>query len=122
MATVYVNGKPTDTGDEKLNSIQGASKAGVFVPYYCWPPALTVVASCRMCLIEIGEKKPDGTVVMQKTMTGENKVVPAAQTPARDGTVIVSNTKTAKVAQAGSLEALLLNHPLDCPVCDKAGE
>src|SRR5205809_125348 len=59
---------------------------------------------------------------MQKTMTGENKVVPACQTPARDGTVIGSDSKIAKVAQAGSLEAVLLNHPLDCPVCDKAGE
>jgi NADH-quinone oxidoreductase subunit G len=116
MATVYVNNKPVDIGNEKLNLIQAALRAGVFIPHYCWHPALTVVASCRMCLVEAGERKPDGTVTMQP------KVVPACQTPARDGTVIVTNSDKARAAQAGTLEDLLLNHPLDCPVCDKAGE
>src|SRR5262249_44801246 len=82
---------PVDIGDAHLTLIQAAEKAGVEVPYFCWPPALTVVASCRMCLVEVGDRKPDGSVVMQKTMTGANKVVPACQTPAKDGTVIVSN-------------------------------
>src|SRR5438067_2281961 len=59
---------------------------------------------------------------MQKTMTGENKVEPAWQTPARDGTGIVSTSKLAKVAQAGSLEALALKDPRDGPMGDKAGE
>jgi NADH-quinone oxidoreductase subunit G len=116
MATVYVNGKPVDIGIERLNLIQAALCAGVFIPHYCWHPALTVVASCRMCLVEVGEKKPDGTIAMQP------KVVPGCQTPAKDGTVIVTNSPKAKAAQAGTLEDLLLNHPLDCPVCDKAGE
>src|SRR5271165_4471095 len=116
MSLVYVNNKPVDIGTEKLNLIQAALKGGVFIPHYCWHPALTVVASCRMCLVEVGDKKPDGTVAMQ------NKVVPACQTPAKDGTVIVTNSDKAKFAQAGTLEGLLLNHPLDCPVCDKAGE
>src|SRR5205823_3071296 len=116
MATVYVNDKPVDIGTEKLNVIQAALKGGVFIPHYCWHPALTVVASCRMCLVEVGDKKPDGTVAMQP------KVVPACQTPAKNGTVIVTNSDKAKSAQAQTLEALLLNHPLDCPVCDKAGE
>jgi NADH-quinone oxidoreductase subunit G len=116
MATVYVNGKPVDIGTERLNLIQAAEKGGVFVPHYCWHPALSVVASCRMCLVEVGEKKPDGSVAMQP------KVVPACQTPAKDGTVVVTNSPRAKAAQAGTLEDLLLNHPLDCPVCDKAGE
>jgi NADH-quinone oxidoreductase subunit G len=116
MAVVYVNDKPIDIGGEKLNLIQAAKKAGVFVPHYCWHEALTVVASCRMCLVEVGEKKPDGTVAMQP------KVVPGCQTPAKDGTVIVTNSKKARDAQMQTLEGLLLNHPLDCPVCDKAGE
>jgi NADH-quinone oxidoreductase subunit G len=116
MATVFVNDKPIDIGNERLNLIQAAQKAGVFVPHYCWHPALTVVASCRMCLVEVGEKKPDGTVAMQP------RAVPGCQTPAKDGTVIVTNSPRAKAAQAGTLEDLLLNHPLDCPVCDKAGE
>src|SRR5438552_15671276 len=116
MAVVYVNDKPVDIGNEKLNLIQAAEKAGVPIPYYCWHPALSVVASCRMCLVECGEKKPDGTIAMQP------KVVPACQTPAKDGTVIITNSPKARHAQEQTLESLLLNHPLDCPVCDKAGE
>ena len=116
MAVVYVNDKPVDIGNEKLNVVQAAMKGGVFIPHYCWHPELTVVASCRMCLVEVGEKKPDGTVAMQP------KVVPACQTPAKEGTVVVTNSERAKAAQAQTLESLLLNHPLDCPVCDKAGE
>ncbi|MFL5340465.1 MAG: molybdopterin-dependent oxidoreductase [Gemmataceae bacterium] len=117
MATVTVNNKPVEIGDkERLNVIQAAARAGVEVPSYCWHPALTVVASCRMCLVEVGEKKDDGTVAMQP------KVVPGCQTPVKDKMVIVTDSKKAKDAQAQTLEALLLNHPLDCPVCDKAGE
>ncbi len=116
MATVYVNDKPVDIGTDKLNLIQAAGRAGVFIPHYCWHPALSVVASCRMCLVEVGEKKPDGTVAMQP------RVVPACQTPAKDGTIVVTNSPKAKFAQEQTLESLLLNHPLDCPVCDKAGE
>ncbi|MCS6853073.1 MAG: 2Fe-2S iron-sulfur cluster-binding protein [Gemmataceae bacterium] len=116
MAVVYVNDRPIDIGSERLNLIQAAQKAGVLIPHYCWHPALSVVASCRMCLVEVGERKPDGTVVMQP------KVVPACQTPAKDGTVVVTNSERARYAQQQTLESLLLNHPLDCPVCDKAGE
>jgi NADH-quinone oxidoreductase subunit G len=116
MATVYIDDKPVDIGNEKLNLIQAAIKAGEFIPHYCWHPALTVVASCRMCLVEVGDKKPDGTVVMQP------KVVPGCQTPAKDGTVILTKSAKTRDAQQQTLESLLLNHPLDCPVCDKAGE
>jgi NADH-quinone oxidoreductase subunit G len=116
MAVVYVNKKPVDIGTEKLNAIQAALKGGVFIPHYCWHPALTVVASCRMCLVEMGERKPDGSESMQP------KVVPACQTPVKDGTVIVTDSPKVKDAQHQTLEGILLNHPLDCPVCDKAGE
>lgn len=116
MAVIYVNDKPVDIGNDKMNLIQAARKGGVFIPFYCWHPALTVVASCRMCLVEVGEKKPDGTVAMQP------RVVPACQTPAKDGTVVITASDRAKSAQQQTLEDLLLNHPLDCPVCDKAGE
>src|SRR5215831_20093724 len=100
MATVYVNDKPVDIGNERLNLIQAAQRGGVEIPYFCWHPALTVVASCRMCLVEIGERKPDGTVVMQKTMMNENKVSPACQTAARDGNVIVAHGRVSLKAQA----------------------
>ena len=116
MATVTVNDKPVEIGNDKLNCIQAAERAGVEIPHYCWHPGLTVVASCRMCLVEVGDKKPDGTVAMQP------KVVPGCQTLVKDGTVILTNSPKAVAAQASTLEGLLINHPLDCPVCDKAGE
>jgi NADH-quinone oxidoreductase subunit G len=117
MTTVLVNGQEVKVGDqEKLNCIQAAQRVGVEIPSYCWHPDLTVVASCRMCLVEVGERKPDGTIAMQP------RVVPGCQTPVKDGTVVVTDSKKAKEAQANTLEFLLLNHPLDCPVCDQAGE
>lgn len=135
MPTVYVNDTPVEIGTQRLNCVQAAELAGVLVPHYCYHPALTVVASCRMCLVEVGDLK-DGKVTMQP------KVLPGCQTPVKDGTVIVTGEYAkrppdakplpydaaykpgakAKQSQADTLEGLLLNHPLDCPVCDKAGE
>src|SRR5246500_3921813 len=104
MAKITVNGKEIEGGDgEGLNRTRAPKKAGVFIPHYCWHPALTVVASCRMCLVEVGERKPDGSVVMQP------KVVPACQTPARDGTVVVTTSDRTRHAQEQTLEDLLLN-------------
>ncbi len=117
MPTVIVNDKPVEIAEgEKLNCVQVAQRGGIEIPHYCWHPSLTVVASCRMCLVEIGEKKPDGTVAMQP------KLFPGCQTPVKDGMVVVSNSEKVKQAQKATLEYLLLNHPLDCPVCDQAGE
>ncbi len=117
MATVIVNNKPVEIGSsERLNCIQAAQRAGEEIPHYCWHPDLSVVASCRMCLVEVGDKKPDGTIAMQP------KLFPGCQTPVKDGTVIISNSDKVKAAQKATLEYLLLNHPLDCPVCDQAGE
>src|SRR5687767_4369048 len=107
MAVVTINDKSVDIGDARWNLVQAAQNAGVFIPHYCWHPTLSVVASCRMCLVEVGEKKPDGTIAMQP------KVVPACQTPAKDGTICITNSPKAKAAQTGTLESLLLNHPLD---------
>jgi NADH-quinone oxidoreductase subunit G len=118
MATIIINGReyPIPEG-EKLNAIQIAMRVGVEVPYYCWHPALSVVANCRMCEIEVGGKDPK---------TGEikmiPKLVPACQTPAKDLTVLVTNSAKVKEHQQMIMEYLLLNHPLDCPVCDQAGE
>src|SRR3954451_22027125 len=130
MPTVYVNDKPVEIGTARLNCVQAADRAGLFVPHYCYHEALSVVASCRMCLVEVGERKPDGTVVMQP------KVLPGCQTPVKDGTVVVTGDYAkrdqtvaalaypadyvkggqpgdrAKRAQADTLEGLLLNHPL----------
>jgi NADH-quinone oxidoreductase subunit G len=117
MPTVYVNNKPVEIGaDERLNCVQVAQRGGVEIPHYCYHPAMSVVASCRMCLVEVGEKKPDGTIAMQP------KLFPGCQTPVKDGTVVVSDSEKVRAAQKATLEYLLLNHPLDCPVCDQAGE
>ena len=91
MATVTVNGKEVSIGDgERLNCIQAAQRGGVEVPHYCWHPAMSVVASCRMCLVEVGDKKPDGTVAMVP------RVVPGCQTPVKDGSVIVTDSPKVK--------------------------
>ncbi len=118
MPTVIVNGQEITIGDkERLNGIQVAERAGVDIPRYCWHPGLSVVASCRMCLVESGKKDPaTGKIAMQP------KVVPACQTPATDGTVFVTNSPKVIEARAMVEEDLLLRHPVDCPICDKAGE
>ncbi|WP_406696086.1 molybdopterin-dependent oxidoreductase [Singulisphaera sp. Ch08] len=118
MATIFINGQEHEIPEgEKLNAIQMASRVGVDIPYYCWHPALSVVANCRMCEIEVGNKDPK---------TGEikmiPKLVPACQTPAKDATVIVTDSPKVKEHQRMIMELLLINHPLDCPVCDQAGE
>jgi NADH-quinone oxidoreductase subunit G len=102
--------------DSKDNCILAARKAGVEIPHYCWHEELSVVASCRMCLVEVGEKKPDGSVVMGP------KLVPGCQTPIKEGTVIRTDSQKVKTSQGQTLEFLLLNHPLDCSICDQAGE
>lgn len=113
--TALVNDVEVEVGARE-NVIQVARKAGVEIPHYCWHEALSVVASCRMCLVEVGEKKLDGTIAM----TG--KLVPGCQTPVKPGMVIRTDTAKVTTAQAMTLEFLLLNHPLDCSICDQAGE
>jgi len=118
MATILINGTeyPIPEG-EKLNAIQMAKRAGVEIPYYCWHPALSVVANCRMCEVEVGSKDPKtGEIKMMP------KLVPGCQTPARDLTVLVTDSPKVKELRRMVMELLLLHHPLDCPVCDQAGE
>jgi NADH-quinone oxidoreductase subunit G len=118
MPTVIVDGIEVPLGDkERLNGIQAAARAGIDIPYYCWHPGLSVVASCRMCLVEAGKKDDKtGKIAMQP------RLVPACQTPATDGTVFVTNSDKVKQSRAMVEEDLLLRHPVDCPICDKAGE
>ena len=115
MAKVIVNDVEVEA-DPKDNCILAARKAGVEIPHYCWHESLSVVASCRMCLVEVGEKKPDGTIARGP------KLVPGCQTPIKEGTVIRTDSAKVKTTQQMTLELLLLNHPLDCSICDQAGE
>ena len=95
MATIIIDGQEVHVGDqERLNGIQAADRAGVDIPHYCWHAGLSVVASCRMCLVETGTRNPDtGAITMMP------KLVPACQTPAKDGTVFVTDSE--KVRKAG---------------------
>lgn len=118
MPTVIVDGIEVPLGEkDRLNGIQAAARAGVEIPHYCWHAGLSVVASCRMCLVECGKKDDKtGKIAMQP------RLVPACQTPASDGTVFITNSDKVKNARAMVEEDLLLRHPVDCPICDKAGE
>jgi NADH-quinone oxidoreductase subunit G len=118
MGIVIIDGQEVEIASgEHLNGIQAAERAGIEIPRYCWHPGLSVVASCRMCLVETGRRDPQsGNVSMFP------KLVPACQTPATDGTVFVTNSEKVEQARAMVEEDLLIRHPVDCPICDKAGE
>ncbi len=87
--------------------IEAAKQAGVLVPHYCYHPSLPSPAVCRMCLVDV-ENAP--------------KLMPACVTAVADGNVVHVNNEKAKKARESVLEFLLINHPLDCPICDQAGE
>jgi NADH-quinone oxidoreductase subunit G len=87
--------------------IEAAKQAGVLVPHYCYHPSLPSPAVCRMCLVEV-EKAP--------------KLMPACVTTVAEGQVVHTDSEQARKARTGVLEFLLINHPLDCPICDQAGE
>lgn len=87
--------------------IEAAKQAGILVPHYCYHPSLPSPAVCRMCLVEV-EKTP--------------KLQPACVTAVAEGQVVHVNSAPAKKARESVLEFLLINHPLDCPICDQAGE
>ncbi len=117
MAIITVDGIKIVIGnDERMNAIEAAARAGVEIPHYCWHPGLSVVGSCRMCLVEIGAIDASGKVSMGP------KLVPACNTLVRDGAVIVTQSEKVQNARAMVEEGLLLDHPVDCPICDKAGE
>ena len=109
MPSVIVDGIEVEIGaKERLNGIQAAARAGVKIPHYCWQAGLSVVASCRMCLVEAGRKDPQtGQIQMQP------KVVPACQTPASDGTIVVTSSDKVRNARAMVEEDLLLRHPVE---------
>src|SRR5215470_1168987 len=109
MATVIVDGQEVKIGDqERLNGIEVAQRVGVDIPHYCWHAGLTVVASCRMCLVETGTKNAEtGQITMVP------KLVPACQTPATENTVFITNSDKVKQSRAMVEEDLLIDHPID---------
>ena len=97
--------------------LQAALEAGWDVPHYCYHPGLSVVASCRLCLMEVMMPHPK-----TQEMGWAPKLIPSCQTSVRDGMVVRFASPKVKANQASCMEFFLLNHPLDCPVCDQAGE
>ncbi|MGA7614835.1 MAG: molybdopterin-dependent oxidoreductase [Thermoanaerobaculia bacterium] len=106
MAKIKIDGIEVEAPDG-INVIEAAKLADVHVPHFCYHPALSVVGQCRMCLIEI---------------EGMPKLQVACATPVRDGMSVNVHSEKVEKARKGQMEFLLINHPLDCPICDKAGE
>ncbi len=101
----------------KKTILQVAQENGVDIPSYCYHPGLSIVASCRICLAEIALPNPK-TGKLEKVP----KLVPTCQQPAVDGAAVYLESKLTRDNQKAVMEYLLINHPLDCPVCDQAGE
>jgi NADH-quinone oxidoreductase subunit G len=104
--TLTIDGQPV-TVAKGTTVLQAAIEAGIQVPYYCYHPGLGIDASCRVCLVKI-EKMP--------------KLQTSCSTPVAEGMVVHTKDPESVEARAGVFEFLLINHPLDCPVCDKGGE
>jgi len=118
-----ISGKPIPT-----TMIQACAFNNVDVPHYCYHPKLPVVGNCRMCLVEFGTPAlgPDRKPIMNPDGTPKIAKSPrpaiACATPISPGMEIYTNTPGVKQMREGVLEFLLINHPLDCPICDQAGE
>ena len=106
MAKITIDGVEVEV-QEGINCIEAAKAADIHVPHFCYHPSLTVVGQCRMCLVEI---------------EGMPKLQAGCSTTVKDGMKIHVWNEKVDEARKGQMEFLLINHPLDCPICDKAGE
>jgi NADH-quinone oxidoreductase subunit G len=128
MATFKLDGEDItfEPGD---TVIRAAWRAGREIPHYCWHPGLSVAANCRMCLVEITSgRKIDMPILKWDAKKSDYvpatkpKLQPACQFQASEGLEVSSKSEPVKQAQGAVQEFLLLNHPVDCPICDQAGE
>lgn len=106
MATIEIDGKTFEVENGKM-IIEVADEAGIHIPRFCYHKKLSVAANCRMCLVEIENSK---------------KTVPACATPISPGMKVFTQSEMALKSQKVVMEFLLINHPLDCPICDQGGE
>jgi NADH-quinone oxidoreductase subunit G len=106
MINIEIDGKSVQTERGSM-LMDAAHKAGVHIPHFCYHKKLSISANCRMCLVEV-EKAP--------------KPLPACATPVAEGMKVHTHSEMAVKAQKGVMEFLLINHPLDCPICDQGGE
>jgi NADH-quinone oxidoreductase subunit G len=106
MLELEIDGKQVQV-PEGSTVMDAANKIGSYIPHFCYHKKLSIAANCRMCLVEV-EKAP--------------KPLPACATPAANGMKVKTRSEQAITAQKGVMEFLLINHPLDCPICDQGGE
>jgi NADH-quinone oxidoreductase subunit G len=106
MPRVTVDGKTVEV-PANANALEACRAAGVDVPHFCYHPRLSIVGQCRMCMVEV---------------EGLPKIQASCTVPVRDGMVIRASSDRALAARNATMEFLLINHPLDCPICDQAGE
>jgi NADH-quinone oxidoreductase subunit G len=106
MATIEIDGKTIEVENGKM-IIEVADDEGIHIPRFCYHKKLSVAANCRMCLVEVENGR---------------KTVPACATPISNGMKIYTKSPAAKQSQEAVMEFLLINHPLDCPICDQGGE
>jgi NADH-quinone oxidoreductase subunit G len=106
MVKITIDGKQFEV-DNTLTIIEAARKHGIHIPHFCWHPTLSVSGNCRVCLVEV-EKMP--------------KLVIACATLVTDGMAVHTQSERVVKARNAVLEFILINHPLDCPICDEAGE
>ena len=106
MVEIELDGKKVEITEGSM-IMHAAEKAGTYIPHFCYHKKLSIAASCRMCLVEV-EKAP--------------KPMPACATPVTQGMVVHTKSDKAIRAQKSVMEFLLINHPLDCPICDQGGE
>jgi NADH-quinone oxidoreductase subunit G len=124
MPTITINGVKMEftPGEKILQVANRAVEAGeeTHIPYYCYHDGLSIPAQCRICLVEIWAPNPRNEGKLEPMMGG--KLQPSCSTDAADGMVVYTNSPRAVANQKAVMEYLLINHPLDCPVCDQAGE
>lgn len=106
MLEIEIDGKKAQVEDGST-VMDAASQLGIYIPHFCYHKKLSIAANCRMCLVQV-EKAP--------------KPLPACATPVTNGMKVFTHSELAVTAQKGVMEFLLINHPLDCPICDQGGE
>jgi len=106
MINIEIDGKHLEV-ENGCTVIEAAHDAGIYIPHFCYHKKLSIAANCRMCLVQV-EKAP--------------KPLPACATPVAEGMKVFTASEQAVKAQKGVMEFLLINHPLDCPICDQGGE
>ncbi|MBS4027013.1 MAG: molybdopterin-dependent oxidoreductase [Ignavibacteriales bacterium] len=125
--TITLDGQQLET-DSSKTIIQAARDNGIAIPNFCWHPALSIAGNCRICLVDSGMPKKTREGQIERDASGNAiimyapKLQIACQTTVADGMVVQSKSPKVINAREAVMEFLLINHPLDCPICDEAGE